>query len=56
MPARFVPVDRETPILVPPDLRDSVPADYLVGFITDAVGELDAGTAHINEQGSGSEQ
>jgi transposase len=56
MPARYVTVDRETPMLLPPDLRDWVPADHLVHFVIDAVGELDVGMACVNEQGSGSEQ
>ena len=56
MPARYVTVDRETPMLLPPDLRDWVPADHLVHFMIDAVGELDVRTARVNEQGSGSEQ
>ena len=41
MPARYVTVDRETPMLLPPDLRDLVPADHLVHFVIDAIGELD---------------
>ncbi len=42
MPARYVTVDRETPMLLPPDLRDWVPADHLVHFVIDASGELGA--------------
>ena len=49
-------MDRETPLLLPPDLRDWVPADHLVHFVIDASGELDVRTARVNEQGSGSEQ
>ena len=37
MATRFVSVDRDTPLLLPPDLRDWVPADHLVHFILDAV-------------------
>ncbi len=37
MGARFVSVDRETPMLLPPDLRDWVPEDYLVHFVIEAV-------------------
>ncbi len=33
MPARYVTVDRETPMLLPPDLRDWVPADHLLHFV-----------------------
>jgi hypothetical protein len=28
MPARFVTLDRETPLLLPPDLREWVPEDH----------------------------
>jgi hypothetical protein len=40
MPARYVTVDRETPMLLPPDLRDWVPADHLVHFVIDAIGSV----------------
>jgi len=56
MPARYVIVDRETPLLLPPDLRDGVPADHLLHFIIDAVAELDLRAARVNERGRGSEQ
>jgi len=56
MPARFVIVDRETPLLLPPDLREWVPAGHLVHFVIDAVEQLDVSTARVNERGSGSEQ
>lgn len=56
MPARFVNIDHDTPLLLPPDLRDWVPSDHLVHFIMDAVGELDLASARVNQRGSGSEQ
>lgn len=56
MPARFVSIDHDTPMLLPPDLRDWVPEDHLVHFIMDAVGLLDLSTAHVNHAGTGSEQ
>jgi transposase len=56
MPARFVTIDHDTPMLLPPDLRDWVPEDHLVHFVMDAVGLLDLSTAHINHGGTGSEQ
>ena len=43
MGARFVSVDRETPMLLPPlppDLRDWVPEDDLVHFVIEAVERL----------------
>ena len=56
MPARFVNIDHDTPLLLPPDLRDWVPPDHLVHFIMDAVGLLDLSAARVNHSGSGSEQ
>jgi len=37
----FVNIDRDTPLLLPPDLRDWVPADHLAHFVLDAVEALD---------------
>lgn len=56
IPARFVTVERETPLVLPPDLREWVPADHRVPFVIDAVEQLDVGTARVNERGSGCEQ
>lgn len=56
MPAKFVNVDRDTALLLPPDLRDWVPANHLVHFIVDAVGQLDLRLARVNERGTGSDQ
>ena len=56
MAARFVNVDHDTPLLLPPDLRDWVPADHLVHFVMDAVGLLDLREARVNLRGSGSAQ
>jgi transposase len=56
MATRYVNIDRETPLLLPPDLRDWVPADHLVHFVIDAVEQLDVRTARVNERGTGSEQ
>ncbi len=56
MGTRYVNIDRETALLLPPDLRDWVPADHLVHFVIDAVEQLDVKTARVNERGTGSEQ
>jgi transposase len=56
MAARFVNIDHDTPLLLPPDLRDWVPADHLVHFIMDAVEQLDLSAARVNERGTGDEQ
>jgi hypothetical protein len=41
MPARFVTIDRDTPLLLTTDLRDTVPHNHLCHFIVDAATELD---------------
>jgi hypothetical protein len=56
MPARLVNIDRETPLLLAPDLRDWVAPNHLCHFIVDAVAELDLRQVKVNERGSGSEQ
>ncbi len=40
MVARFVSVDRDTPMLLPPDLREWVPEDDLTHFVIEAVDRL----------------
>ena len=56
MSATFVTVDRETPMLFPPDLREWLPADNIVHFLIDAVEILDLHDFSINHRGSGSPQ
>ena len=56
MATRFVPIDRDTPLLLPPNLRDWVPAEHLVHFIIDAVEALDLRQVKVNTRGTGSEQ
>ena len=56
MATRFVLIDRDTPLLLPPNLRDWVPADHLVHFVLDAVDALDLRQVRINLRGTGSEQ
>jgi transposase len=53
---RFVNIDRSTPMLLPPDLREWVQDDDLVHFVVDAVGLLDLTSAGVNHRGTGSEQ
>jgi len=52
MASNFVNIDRDTPLLLPPDLRDWVPADHLAHFILDAVEALDLrqNSIHKNEK------
>ena len=56
MAARFVTVDHDTRLLLPPDIREWVPAGHLVHFVMDAVEELDMSEAKVNERGTGDEQ
>jgi transposase len=56
MAARFVNIDHDTPLLLPPDLRQWVPPDHLVHFVMDAVAELDLRQAQVNERGTGDAQ
>jgi transposase len=53
MAERFVEVDRNTPMLLPTDLRDWVPEDDLVHFIIEAVKTLPIGEFMVNERGRG---
>lgn len=48
MATRFVNVDRKTPMLPPPDLRDWVPEDDLVHFVIEA---MEAADKAENEEG-----
>jgi transposase len=56
MATRFVPIDRDTPLLLPPNLREWVPANHLVHFILDAVEALDLRQVKVNTRGTGSPQ
>ena len=56
MPARLVNIDPDTPLLLPPNLRDWVPANHLCLFIHDAVEELDLQQVKVKERGTGTEQ
>jgi transposase len=56
MAARFINIDYDTPLILPPNLRDWVPAGHLAHFILDAVEEMDLRQIKVNERGTGSEQ
>jgi transposase len=56
MSARFVNIDRTTPMLLPPDLREWVQNDDLAHFVVDALALIDLSTASVNSRGTGSEQ
>jgi transposase len=56
MAARFVNLDRLTPMFLPCDLQDWVPADHIVHFVLDAVEQLPTEHFQVNHRGTGSEQ
>ena len=56
MSTKFVSVDRNQPLLLPPDLRDWIPEDDLVHFVIEAVEGLDLRVFRVNARGSGSAQ
>jgi transposase len=56
MSARFVDVDRDTPLLFPVDLREWIPENHLIHFIIEAVETLDMSGFKVDETGSGSKQ
>ena len=56
MAAKFINIDRDTPMMFPPDLREWLPEDSMVHFIIDAVEMLDLQSFSINHRGSGSAQ
>ena len=53
----LVQVDRQTPFLMPQDLRDWLPKNHIVHFIIDAVEAVSPKVSfHLNKRGSGSKQ
>ena len=56
MPARFTNIDRNTPMLLPPDLRDWVSEDDYVHFVIQATERLPLESFKINHRGTGSSQ
>lgn len=56
MAARFINIDRQTALLLPPDLRDWVAEDDLVHFVIEAVERLPLSTFAVNHRGSGDPQ
>src|SRR6201981_371382 len=56
MPERYVVIDRQTPMLLPVDLRDWVAENDLARLILEVVEQCDIRSAWTNERGSGSAQ
>ena len=56
MAPRLKTVDRDTPMMLPPDIRDWVPKDHIIHFIIEAVSIIGLKGFKVNTRGSGSEQ
>ena len=56
MAAKFVNIDRNTPMLLPPDLRDWVAENDLVHFVIEAVERLPLELFKVNHRGTGDAQ
>ena len=56
MATRLKNLDRDTPMLLPPDLRDWIPGKHIVHFLIDAVDRLPTEDFHFNHRGTGDEQ
>ncbi len=56
MATKFVNIDRNTPMLLPPDLRDWVPDEDMVHFVIEAVAGMNLPMLKINRRGCGSAQ
>jgi transposase len=56
MAAHFVNIDRNTPMLLPVDMRDWIAGDDRAHFILEAVELVDLAKFRMNERGCGSEQ
>jgi len=56
MALRLVTIDYDTPLLLPPNLREWVPAGHLAHFVLDAVEGMDLRQVRVNERGTGSEE
>jgi transposase len=56
MATKYVNVDRQTPMLLPPDLREWVAGNDLIHFIIEAVESSDLGSARVNVRGTGDAQ
>jgi transposase len=56
MAASFITIDRNTPMLLPPDLREWIPEDDMVHFVLEAVQGVGISNFQINHRGSGDRQ
>ena len=53
MPQNFIESRREQGFLLPPDVREWLPADHLAWFVIDAVGEMDLEAFYVAYRADG---
>jgi len=56
MAIRFRQICRDTPFLLPPDMREWVPEDDLAHFVLEAVKTVPLSKFRVNNRGTGSQQ
>lgn len=56
MSAKYIRIDRQSRMLLPPDLRDWVPEDDMVHFVIEAVEGMPRRQFKVNRRGTGSAQ
>ena len=54
MAVNFIPIDRNTPYLLPPSVQDYVPEDHLARFVVDIVEQLDLSHLSVAYSAKGS--
>ena len=54
MAVEFIPIDRETPYILPPSVQDYLPEDHLARFVVDIVDQLDLSRLSAVYSGKGS--
>lgn len=53
MALSYLPVDRDQQFLMPPDMREWLPAGHLVWFVLEVVGRLDTAALHARHPNDG---
>jgi len=56
MSIRCINIDRDTPLFLPPDIREWVPQGHIANYIMDAVGTINPQKFSFNERGTGNRQ
>ena len=53
---KYITVDRNTPMLLPPDIRDRASSDDMAHFVIEAVEQIPISHFNVNRRGTGSAQ